>query len=86
MTTPARRSYMVGMNTADRRGFEAGNEGHSFEPNPYKREDYAQSYFQGWQRGANYRISKLRGKKKSTAIVEHTARVFAPALKRLADR
>jgi len=82
----ARRSYMVGLNRADRIGFERGSKGEPHDPNPYKRPDYAQCYEQGWRRGSNWRISRLRGKAKSKAIIEHTAQVFAPALRRLADR
>lgn len=81
----ARRSYMVGMNTADRLGFEAGSKG---EPpsHSYKRPDYAQSYQQGWRRGSNWRIGRLRGRAKSRAIFEQTTIIFGSALRNLADR
>lgn len=80
----ARRSYVVGLHTADRLGFEAGHHG---EPptNVYLRADYRQCYDQGWRRGSNHRIGKLRGKAKTRAIMEQTTVLFGPALRRLAD-
>lgn len=81
----AKRSYVVGLHTADRLGFEAGYRG---EPpaNPYKRADFAQCYTQGWRRGSNHRISKLRGKAKTRAIMEQTTVLFGPALRSLASK
>ena len=69
----AEASYVVGLNVADRLGFERGARGEPYEPCPYSREDFAHCFFEGWQRGCRWRASKtsvpskdferLRGKK-----------------------
>ena len=69
----AEQSYVVGLDEADRLGFERGSRGEPHDPCPYKRGDYAKCYFDGWQRGCRWRASKtsvpskdfdrLRGKK-----------------------
>lgn len=48
----------VGLHEADRAGFERGSRGEKYEPCPYKREDYAHAFFDGWQRGCRWRASK----------------------------
>ena len=56
--TKAEASYVVGLNTADRLGFERGSRGEAFEPCPYKRADFVHCFFEGWQRGCRWRASK----------------------------
>lgn len=80
----ARRSYAVGLHRADRIGFERGSAGQPPE-HAYRRPDYEQSYMQGWRRGANWNIGRLRGKAKTAAIFAYTSVVYGSALKNLAQ-
>jgi ribosome modulation factor len=53
-TIPAARApnaYVTGLRNAERAGLLRGSSGHSAEPNPYRRPDFAQAFFDGWQRG-----------------------------------
>ena len=53
--TKSEASYVVGLNTADRLGFERGSRGEPYDPCPYTREDFAHCFFEGWQRGVQWR-------------------------------